>query len=171
MSLSLYDVTVPVLARGLAIVSRYLDKAEAHAKEHGIDPAVLITARLYPDMAPLAGQVQRVSDTSKGMIARLCGSEVPSFPDTETTFAELKERVAKTVALLDAVTPQQLENAETKRVEIKLRGGATVLTGKQYVLSFVLPNFFFHVTTLHGILRHNGVRIGKTDYLGDFPPA
>jgi len=169
MSLSIYDVSVPVLVRGLTIAARYLDKAEAHAKEHGIDPAVLINARLFPDMAPLSGQIQRASDTSKSMIGRLTGAEVPSFPDTETTFAELKARVAKTVALLEAVTPPQLEGSEDKQIEIKLRAGPVILTGKQYVLSFVLPNFFFHVTTLHDILRHSGVKIGKIDYLGDFP--
>lgn len=171
MSLSVYEVSVPVLVRGLIVAARYLDKAEAHAKERGIDPAVLINARLFPDMAPLAAQIQRASDASKSMVNRLCGAEVPSFPDTETTFAELKARVAKTIALLETVTPQQLEGSEDKRIEMKLRAGPVVLTGKQYLLSFVLPNFFFHITTLHDILRHNGVNIGKIDYLGDFPAA
>ncbi len=171
MSLSIYDVSVPVLLRGLTIAARYLDKAEAHAKEQGFDPAVLINARLYPDMAPLSAQIQRASDTSKSMIGRLTGSEMPSFPDTETTFAELKARVAKTIALLEEVMPRELAGSEDKRIEIKLRAGPVVLTGKQYVLSFVLPNFFFHITTLHDILRHNGVKIGKIDYLGDYPPA
>lgn len=169
MSISMYDATVPVLLRGLTVVSRYLDKAEAHAVEHGFDPAVLIGARLFPDMAPLSAQVQRTSDSAKGALARLAGIEVPAFPDTETTFAELKTRVAKTVALLEAATPRQFEGSAAKRIELKLRGTTVTLTGQQFVLAFLLPNFFFHVTTLHDILRHNGVKIGKADYLGDLP--
>lgn len=171
MSLSIYDVTVPVLRRGLSIVARYMDKGAAHASEQDFDPSNLIGARLYPDMAPLSAQVQRTSDTSKSAMVRLGGLEAPSFPDTETTFAELKARAEKTIAYLDTVTPAQLAGSETKRIELKMRGQAVVLTGQQYALSFALPNFFFHVTTLHDILRHNGVKVGKADYLGDMPSA
>jgi hypothetical protein len=168
MSLSMYDVTVPVLIRGLRILDQYLDRAVAFAAENSIDPKVLVNARLAPDMQPLSGQVQRSSDTSKGAIARLTDLKVPSFPDTESTFEELKKRIADTVAFLNTVTPADLENGQSKTTELKFKTGAVTVRGDAFVLQFLLPNFFFHVTTAHDILRHNGVKIGKRDYLGDF---
>ena len=168
MSISMYDATVPVLLRGLTVAATYLDKAEAYAVEKNIDPSVLLNARLALDMQPLSAQVQRISDGAKGAIARLTDIEVPSFPDTETTFPELKERVAKTIALLKAVTPQQMEGGESRTTELKFRGATKTLRGDIFVLHFLLPNFFFHVTTLHDILRHNGMPVGKRDYLGNY---
>ena len=168
MSISMYDATIPVLLRGLTVTASYLDKAEAYAAERSIDPSVLINARLAPDMQPLSAQVQRISDSAKGAIARLTDIEVPSFADTETTFPELKERVAKTIALLKAVTPKQMEGSESRSTELKFRTVTKTLRGDTFVLHFLLPNVFFHVTTLHDILRHNGMPIGKRDYLGNY---
>jgi hypothetical protein len=168
MSLSIYRISVPVLIRGLGVLSTYLDKAAAFATEKSIDPAVLVNARLAPTMLPLAGQVQRASDTSKGAIGRLTAIQVPSFSDTETTLDELKERIARTVEFLRSVRPEQMQDAEERSVELKFRTFTAKLRGDDYVLQFLLPNFFFHIATAHDILRHNGLDIGKTDYLGPF---
>jgi hypothetical protein len=165
MSLSMYDVTIPVLIRGLGILNEYLDRAAAFAAENKIDPKVLVNSRLAPDMLPLSGQVQRASDTSKGAIPRLTDLQAPSFADTEVTLEDLKKRVADTVAFLKTVTPANLEGAQTRKIELKILNA--VMTGDTFVLQFLLPNFFFHIATAHDILRHNGVKIGKRDYLGE----
>ena len=164
MAISIYDATIPVLIRGLGILDEYLDRAAAYAADNKIDPKVLVNARLAPDMLSLAGQIQRASDTSKGAVPRLTDLQAPSFADTETTLEELKKRVADTVAFLKTVTPENLQGAEQKKVELKNLNA--VLTGDVFVLQFLLPNFFFHITTAHDILRHNGVKVGKRDYLG-----
>lgn len=166
MAPSMYELTVPVLLRGLAVLSDYVDKAAAFAAENNIDPTVLVTARLAPDMQSFAGQIQRASDNAKGAMVRLAGIEPPSFPDTETNFEELKARIAKTVALLNAITPDQLVGAEDRVVEMKFRSAAGRFSGAGYLTQILLPNFFFHVTTAHDILRHNGLKIGKLDYFG-----
>jgi hypothetical protein len=168
MSFSMYDATIPVLIRGLTVLSGYIDKAGSYATDNKFDPSVLVNARLAPDMSSLAGQVQRASDTSKGAIARLTGASVPGFPDTETTLDELKQRIAKTIDLLKAVKPQDLDGSESKPIELKFGKLAKTFRGDEYVTKFLLPNFFFHVTTAHDILRHNGLKIGKLDYLGSF---
>jgi hypothetical protein len=165
-TLSLYDVTVPALVRGLGILRTYLDKAAAFAEENSIDPSVLVNARLAPDMQPLAGQIQRASDTAKGAVTRLTDSAAPSFPDTETTFAQLQERLANTIAFLQSVPEDQYAGAAERVVELKFRSGAVTLTGTAYALTFLLPNFYFHMTTAHDILRHNGIKVGKLDYIG-----
>lgn len=164
MPISMYDATIPVLLRGLGILDGYLDRAAAFAADHKIDPKVLVNARLAPDMLPLSGQIQRASDTSKGAIPRLTDLQAPSFADTEVTLEDLKKRVADTVAFLKTVTPAHLEGADQRKVELKFYNA--VMTGDLFVLQFLLPNFFFHVTTAHDILRHNGVKVGKRDYLG-----
>jgi hypothetical protein len=166
MALSMYDVSVPVLLRGLNILSAYLDKAATFAAERNIDPAVLISARLAPDMMSLAGQVQRASDNAKGGISRLTLIKAPSFPDTETSFEELKNRIAKTVLFLQAVKPEQLEGSESRPVEMRTGIVSGTLRGDTYLLSVLLPNFFFHITTTHDILRQNGLKVGKNDYFG-----
>lgn len=166
MSISIYELTVPALVRGLGILGSYLDKAAAFAADNAIDPTVLINARLAPDMQSLAGQIQRASDTAKMAIPRLTGVAAPSFPDTETTFEQLHERINNTVAFLNSVTEDQFADGETRAVELKFRTQAVTLTGKAYTLTFLLPNFYFHVTTAHDILRHNGVKVGKLDYIG-----
>jgi hypothetical protein len=166
MSLSLYDVTIPALVRGLGILSTYLDKAAAFATDLGIEPSVLINARLAPDMQPFGAQVQRASDTAKGAVTRLSGTVAPAFADTETTFEQLQERIANTIAFLQSVPADQYDGAEERVVELKFRTGAVTLTGTSYALGFLLPNFYFHLTTAHDILRHNGVKVGKLDYIG-----
>jgi len=166
MSLSLYEVTVPTLIRGLNVLSDYVDAAAKFAADKGVEPASVITARLAPDMMTFAGQIQRASDTSKGAIARLTALQVPSFGDTETTFPELKERIEKTVAFLKTVRPEDMADSVKRNVEMKFPAISGVFSGAAFVLQFVLPNFFFHVATAHDILRHNAVQVGKKDYLG-----
>ncbi|MBV8273076.1 MAG: DUF1993 domain-containing protein [Cupriavidus sp.] len=169
MALSMYDVSVPVFIRALTNLSAILEKGAAHAKAQGMDASELIQTRLIADMDPLSAQVQRASDSSKGCAARLAGVETPSFPDNETTFRELQERIAKTIAYLKTIQPAQLEGSETRPVELKLHSGPITFDGKSYLLGFALPNFYFHVTTAYDILRHKGVQIGKMDFLGAPP--
>jgi len=157
---------VPVFGRAFASLSAILKKGEAHAAAAGGDPARLVEARLAPDMLTLAGQVQRASDTAKGAAARLSGRDNPSFPDEEKSFADLEERIAKTVAFLDGFGPDDFAGAEARTVTLSFRSGSVEFDGKRYLLGFVLPNFFFHVTTAYDILRHEGVEIGKRDFLG-----
>lgn len=166
MSLSMYQASIPVLIRGLNNLSAILGKAAAHAEAKNISPEVFINARLAPDMFPLVRQVQSVSDGAKGCAARLAGVEVPSYADTETSFPELQERIAKTVTFLKSISPEQIDGSEERPVTLKVRGKEIHFTGQTYLLGFVLPNFYFHLTTAYGILRHNGVEIGKMDYLG-----
>jgi hypothetical protein len=166
MPISIYDATVPALVRGLTILSGYTDKAAAYAEEKKFKPDILVNARLAPDMLSLSGQLQRSSDSSKGAIARLTSVTVPSFPDTETTLPELKERLTKTIDFLNTVKPADFEGAETKSIELKFGSLSKTLTGDAFVTSFLLPNFYFHVAMAHAILRHNGVKVGKLDYLG-----
>jgi uncharacterized protein len=166
MSLSMYDASVPVLIRGLGNLSALLEKGLASAEARKIDPAVLVSARLAPDMHPLKNQVQIASDSAKGAASRLAGVDNPSWPDTETTFPELQARIKQTIDYLQTFKPEQFEGSETKTVTLPSPGGDMKFTGQEFLFGFVLPNFFFHVTTAHAILRHNGVPIGKMDYLG-----
>lgn len=166
MALSMYDVSIPAFIRALTNLSAILEKGAAHAQAQGMDPADLIQTRLIADMDTLSAQVQRASDAAKGCAARLAGIEVPSYADTEATFPELQERIAKTVDFLKSVRPEQLEDSEERSIELKLRQGAITFDGKSYLLGFALPNFYFHITTAYDILRHKGVQIGKMDYLG-----
>ncbi|HEX7803942.1 MAG TPA: DUF1993 domain-containing protein [Pseudoxanthomonas sp.] len=168
MSLSMYRLSIPAFVRGFGVLSAYLDKADAHAQANGLEPEILMQARLSPDMLPLAGQVQRASDTSKNAIVRLAGIPAPSFPDTETTFAELRQRIGNTLDFFASVEPGQLEDSAAREVVLKFGKMQATLTGEEYLLTFVLPNFYFHLATAHGILRHQGVPIGKLDYLGPF---
>lgn len=166
MSLSMYQASIPVLIRGLENLAAILRKAAAHAEVKKIAPQVFLDARLAPDMFPLVRQVQIVSDTAKGCAARLAGVEVPSYPDTETSFAELQERIARTLTFLQGIAPAQVDGSKERPIVLKAHDQAIHFTGQTYLLGFVLPNFFFHLTTAYGILRHNGVEIGKKDYLG-----
>lgn len=168
MPLSMYQASIPIFTRALGILATLLDKAAAHAEARKIDAAVFINARLAPDMFPLGRQVQAASDAAKSCAARLAGIEVPSFPDTETTFPELKQRIAKTVAFLGSLRPAQIDGSEEQAITLKLRGREVAFSGQNYLFAFALPNFFFHVTTAYDILRHNGLEIGKADYLGNF---
>jgi hypothetical protein len=166
MPISMYDFSIPMLTRGLTNMSAILDKAAAHAATKKFDPVVLAQARLYPDMHPLARQVQIACDTAKGAAARLAGIEVPKHEDTETTLAELKARIAKTVDFLQSVTPAQLKDAESRAIEIKFPNGSWKFTGLAYLTDFVLPNFYFHVSVFYALLRKNGIEVGKGDFLG-----
>jgi hypothetical protein len=166
MTLSMYQASVPVFVRGLENLGAILAKAAHHAEARKIEPAVFINARLAPDMFPLARQVQIASDAAKGCAARLAGVEVPSYPDTESTFAELQERIARTVAFVQGFTAAQIDGSEERSVTLKMRSGDVTFRGQDYLLKLALPNFFFHLTTAYDILRHNGVEIGKMDYLG-----
>jgi len=168
MALSFYDISVPVFLRGLGQLSHLLDKGLAHAQASGIDPAVLVNARLAPDMYPLSGQIQSASDASKLGTARIAGLTAPSFPDTETTYPELQARVAKTVDYLQSVDRASIDGFEDRPVTMKARGNELSFTAQRYLLQFALPNFFFHVTTAYDVLRHSGVPLGKMDYLGRF---
>ena len=166
MSLSMFHASIPVFTRQLASLSAILRKAEAHAEARKIDPSVFINARLAPDMFPLSRQVQSATDSAKGCGARLAAAEVPRYEDTETTFPELQARVAKTVAFLQSLGPELIDGSEERTIVLKLRGREVSFSGQDYLLNFALPNFFFHAVTAYGILRHNGVEIGKQDYLG-----
>jgi hypothetical protein len=166
MSLSMYQASLPVFIRMLGNLSAILDKAAAHAEAKKIDPAFLIRDRLAPDMLPFSFQVQTATDTAKGCAARLAGIEAPSFADTEATFPELKERIAKTLTFLKSVTAAQIDGSEERPITLKMRAGELKFQGQDYLLHFALPNFYFHVATAYSILRHNGVELGKADFLG-----
>jgi len=165
MALTMYQLSIPALIRGLGVLTKLLDKAEAFARDNGISSGDLVNARLAPDMLTLAGQVQRVSDTSKGLVGRLTSIEVPRFPDEEKTLDDLRQRIANTVAFLETVRPVDLEDSASRQVILNFPTLKVTLTGEEYLLRFVLPNFYFHLTTAYDILRHNGVPIGKGDFL------
>jgi uncharacterized protein len=164
---SMYDISVPVFIRAFENLSRILEKGEAFAKAKGIDPSELVETRLVADMDPLRTQIQRASDSAKGAGARLTGADNPSFADEETTFAELQERIAKTVSFLKGLDAKAFEGSDSREVKINVRRAPVSLPGQDYLLKFALPNFFFHVTTAYDILRHRGVDVGKMDYLGE----
>ena len=166
MTTQLYDLTVPLFLRGFHAMSGFLAKGEAFAAEQGIDPAELLNARLFEDMAPLTGQVQRASDAAKFTAVRLGGVETVAMADEEASFAELQDRIAKTVAFLKSVPREAIDGKEDAAVTLTTPRASFDFTGQGYVLNFVLPNFYFHVTTAYAILRHKGVPIGKMDFLG-----
>ncbi|HEY2177069.1 MAG TPA: DUF1993 domain-containing protein [Caulobacteraceae bacterium] len=173
MSLTLYDAAIPLYVRMLKSLAAILDKGEAFAREKGMDPASLTAARLAPDMAPLTGQVQMASDAAKGGAARLAATEAPTMEDTETTFAELKDRVARTIAYLESVDREQVNSGEGRPIEMKFPGATMTFSARDFLFQFSLPNFLFHVTTAYDVLRHKGVPLGKMDFLagGAAPPA
>jgi uncharacterized protein len=167
MTISIHQASAARFVHMLDNLSAMLEKAAAHCEAKKIDPAALTTFRLYPDMFPLSRQVQIACDTAKGAVARLAGLEVPKHEDTEQTFADLRARIAKTLDFVQSVKPAQLEGAESRDVTIKLRGQDTVFKGGQYLLNHAYPNFYFHTATAYNILRHNGVELGKRDFLGN----
>jgi hypothetical protein len=169
MSLSMYQASTPYFLRMLGNLSKILEKAEAYAVAKKIDPQVLINARLAPDMFPLSRQIQIAADMVKGCAARLAGIEVPSYPDTENTFPELQARIAKTISFLQSVKAGQIDGSENRTVILKTRGKEVNFRGQDYVFGFVIPNFYFHLTAAYAILRHNGLDIGKMDYIGEPP--
>ena len=163
----MYQASAPRFANILKNLSAILDKAQAHAEARKIEPTVLTSFRLYPDMLPMKRQVQIACDTAKGAVARLAGVEPPKHEDTEETFAELKARIAKTIDLIQTFKPAQIDGSEEKTIHLKLGQREVDFKGMQYLLGHALPNFYFHVTTAYDILRHNGVEIGKRDYIGN----
>ena len=166
MTLTMYDASVPVFVRMLGNLSKLLAKGAASFEARKIDPSVLVNARLAPDMHPLSRQIQIASDSAKGCGARLAGVEPPSFPDTESTIAELQARIAKTIAFLEGLPADKFVGSEDRVITLKIGGTDMPFPGKMFLLNFSHPNFYFHVSIAHGILRHNGVEVGKGDFLG-----
>ena len=162
----MYQASVPVFQRTLGALDAILDKAAAYAEERKIDPAVLLSARLYPDMFALTRQVQIATDHAKGAPARLAGVAVPSFEDNDKTFPELKARIGKTLNFIGTLKPGQIDGSEARDISLKAGPQELSFKGQDYLLFFALPNFYFHATTAFAILRHNGVSIGKLDFLG-----
>lgn len=170
MSVSIQHVAVTSVIRGLKTLSALLDKAKAHAEAAGTDPDAYVGARLFEDMLPLSGQIQRASDTAKGAIARLAAVDAPPMADDETTFAQLQDRVARTLAYVESVPAAAFAGAESREITVPAGPSITLgFTGLDYLLEFVIPNFQFHVVTAYDILRHNGVPLGKRDFLGIGP--
>lgn len=166
MSVSLYDVSVPIFTLTLNNLSAILDKAQSHAESKKVDPKVLAGARLIIDMLPLSNQIQIACDTAKGAAARLAGLPVPKHEDTEATIADLKARITKTLDFIKTVKPDQMQGAETREIVLSFPQNTLKFTGVNYLTNFVLPNFFFHVTIAYALLRKNGVDLGKRDFLG-----
>ncbi len=166
MTLSMYQASIPSFIRMLGNLSDIMTKAEDYAESKKIDPSVLINARLAPDMFPLSRQIQIATDSVKGCGARLAGVDVPSYPDTESTFAELQARIRKTVDFLKTFKPEQIDGSEGRDILLKMRTGDLTFQGQAYLTHFVLPNFYFHTSMAYAILRHNGLDIGKMDFLG-----
>jgi len=166
MKISMYQATVPPIARSLTNLVAILEKGAAYAEARKIDPAVLIGSRLYPDMLPFVKQVQIATDIAKNGAARLAGLEPPKFEDKETTFPELIDRLQKTIAYLKTFTPEQIDGTEEKSIDLPVRGETMTFEGLPFLLYFIQPNVYFHVTTAYDILRHNGVELGKMDFLG-----
>ena len=166
MSITMYSASVPVFVRMLDNMGQWLAKAQAHAELKKFDSVNFLSTRLAPDMLPLTKQVQIACDTAKFAVARLGGVEAPVFQDTEATLAELQERIARTKEFVSSVAAASIEGTEAKDISVPRRNGAITLKGEFYLKHFVLPNFYFHATTTYALLRHNGVELGKMDFLG-----
>lgn len=171
MTFSLYQASVSSCLQVLGGLSAVLEKAAAHAAARTIEPSVLLQSRLYPDMFPLVRQVQIATDAAKIGGARLAGIEAPSWPDTEASFEEVQSRVTRAIAFLGGLDRDQVDGAASRIISFAAGKRAMSMTGPDYVTGWMLPNFYFHVTTAYAILRHNGVEVGKRDFLGDVPVA
>ena len=168
MTISMYQASVPVFQKSLTALKGVLAKAAAHAKDKKIEESVLMGSRLYPDMLPFSRQVQIAADFGKGPVARLAGVELPKYEDTESTFAELTARIDKTLAFIGTFTPAQIDGQEDRDITLPIGGTPTTFKGQPYLLHFALPNFYFHMSMAYAILRHNGVDVGKRDFIGGF---
>jgi hypothetical protein len=166
MTISMYQASVPRIINMLGNLSRIIEKAQAHADAKKIDPAAIIDFRLYPDMFSLCRQVQIATDTAKSVVARLAGADIPAYEDNERSFDDLKARIAKTITFVETFKPAQIDGTEDKDIVTKRGDKETHYKGMQFLLNHAMPNVYFHVTTAYNILRHNGVEIGKRDYLG-----
>jgi hypothetical protein len=165
----MHEASAPVFRQGLAALSAILDKAAAQCAERKIDPAVLLADRLAPDMFPLTRQVQLACDFAKNTLSRLAGREPPRFEDVETTVPELQERIARTLALIETVPAGEVDGSQGRTITLTMGGQTMTFEGQPYLLHFALPNFFFHLTAAYAILRHNGIQIGKRDFMGAVP--
>lgn len=168
MTISMYAASVPVFKQMLGSLSDLLDKADAHAVAKKIDPNALLQARLFPDMFPLTRQVMIAADFAKGACARLAGVEVPKYEDTEQSFAELRARISKTLAFIDSLPQAQIDGSEERDINTSAGPNSKSFKGQTYLLHYALPQFFFHATTAYAILRHNGIEIGKKDFMGKY---
>jgi hypothetical protein len=166
MTISMYQASVPAFVRSLNNLAAILEKGAAHAQARKLDEAVLLGSRLFPDMLPLARQVQLASDTAKSGAGRLAGADFPAYEDKEATFQELLQRVRNTVTYLETLRPEQIDGSEDRTVSWQTRSSTKSMQGLPYLMNHLLPNVHFHVTTAYAILRHNGVEIGKKDFLG-----
>jgi hypothetical protein len=171
VAISMHSASVPIFLRMLGNMNTWLDKAEAHASAKKFEPSVYIGARLAPDMLPFVNQVQIACDAAKACVARLAGVEAPKFEDNETSIAELRERIRKTVDYVGSVPADSIDGSETRDVVVPRRAGPITVKGEAYLKHYALPNFFFHTTTAYALLRHNGVDLGKSDYLGGVTAA
>lgn len=165
--ITMHSASVPMFTQVLTTLSRVLDKAEAHATSRKITPAALLEARLFPDMYPMTSQVQFTCDFAKGAVARLAGVAVPRFEDHETTFDELRARIAKTLAFIQSVDAASINGSEDRDIELKFGDKQLKFKGREYLVGFAIPSMVFHMTIAYAILRHNGVELGKADFLGE----
>ncbi|MEO8924947.1 MAG: DUF1993 domain-containing protein [Caldimonas sp.] len=166
MAISMHSASVPIFVRMLGNMNGWLDKAETHAKDRKFETSVYLASRLSPDMLPFTKQIQIACDAAKFCMTRLSGVDAPKFEDSETTLAELRERIRKTVEYVSSVPADSIDGTDAKDITVPRRDGAMTMKGETYLKQFVLPNFFFHVTTVYALLRLNGVDLGKADYLG-----
>ena len=166
MTISMYHACIPLLTKMLGNLETIVDKAIAHAAARKIDDAAFVEARLFPDMFTFARQIRIATDMAKGAGARLAGIDIPKFDDNEKTLPELKARLRKAIDFLQTLTPAQIDGSENKTISLTAGGNSFTFKGVDYLQSWVLPNFFFHVTTAYNLLRHGGVEIGKMDFLG-----
>ena len=166
MTISMYDASAPCFIKMLNSMDTILGKAQSHALARKIESTTLLTARLFPDMFTLLRQLQLATDHAKGAVARLAGVEVPGYEDNEQSFEELRARIAKTIAYLESFTPAQINGSEERPIELKIGGHELSFKGMDYLIGFALPNFYFHIVTAYNILRHNGLEIGKRDFMG-----
>ena len=168
MTISMYQASVPVIQKSLTALKGVLAKGSAHAETKKIDESVFLASRLYPDMFPLTRQVQIAADFGKGPVARLVGVELPKYEDIETTFAELTARIDKTLAFVGSFKPTQIDGQEDRDINLTIAGSSVTFKGQPYLLHFALPNLYFHMSMAYAILRHNGVDVGKRDFVGGF---
>ncbi len=166
MTISMYQASVPGFIQALEALSKILDKAEAFCTAKKVDPSVIVGARLAPDMFPFSRQVQIACDFAKGASARLAGVEVPAYEDNEKSFADLKARIRKTIDFVKTLKAAQIDGSEERDISLKIAGNPVTLKGQFYLVNFALPNYYFHLTTAYAILRHNGVELNKSDFLG-----
>jgi hypothetical protein len=169
MAITMHTASVPAFAHMLANLTVWLDKAQAHAQTKKFDPAIYLEVRLAPDMLPFKAQVQIACDTAKFAVARLAGVDAPKFEDTESSLVELQQRVRATVEFIRSVPASRFDGSEVRDVVIPRRHDSLTVKGQAYLEHFALPNFYFHATTAYALLRHSGVELGKSDFLGGVP--